>query len=70
MRSKLKDKWLVAMAKEMQALETTGSAKSRASPRKWVYKTNMCAEGTIERLKAPAAMNRSSGPTFFAVSEA
>ncbi|KAE9355308.1 hypothetical protein PR003_g2913 [Phytophthora rubi] len=37
MRSKLKDKWLVAMAKEMQALETTGSAKSRASPRKWEF---------------------------------
>ncbi|KAE9098045.1 hypothetical protein PF006_g23440 [Phytophthora fragariae] len=59
MRSKLKDKWLAAMAEELRALEDNGVWRvvrklkgAHALHTKWVYKTKMDAEGAIERLKA------------------
>ncbi|GMF42894.1 unnamed protein product [Phytophthora fragariaefolia] len=59
MRSKLKDKWLAAMAEELRALEDNGVWRVVRKPKgahalhtKWVYKTKMDAEGAIERLKA------------------
>ncbi|KAE9160886.1 hypothetical protein PF004_g31018 [Phytophthora fragariae] len=59
MRSKLKDKWLAAMAEELRALEDNGVWRVVRKPKgahalhtKWVYKTKIDAEGAIERLKA------------------
>ncbi|KAE9289670.1 hypothetical protein PF008_g25829 [Phytophthora fragariae] len=59
MRTKLKDKWLAAMAEELRALEDNGVWRvvrklkdAHALHTKWVYKTKMDAEGAIERLKA------------------
>ncbi|KAE9006602.1 hypothetical protein PF011_g11519 [Phytophthora fragariae] len=59
MRSKLKDKWLAAMAEELRALEDNGVWRVVRKPKgahalhtKWVYKTKIDAECAIERLKA------------------
>ncbi|KAE8984374.1 hypothetical protein PF010_g5766 [Phytophthora fragariae] len=59
MRSKIKDMWLAAMAKELLTFEDNGVWRVVRKPKgahalhtKWVYKSKMDAEGAIERLKA------------------
>ena len=59
MKSEQREKWLVAMSEELQALEDNGiwlvvvpPNNSHVLYTKWVYKTKTDADGAIERFKA------------------